>query len=258
MTAPLSASNLHLSYGKTEVLKNISLDLPEGKISSIVGANASGKSSLLRCLARVLTPTKGTVILEGALITEQRSRDVARKVALLSQTSEAPDAMRVMDLVIKGRTPHQSALRQWSTTDQEIVEWCCDQVGLSAQMNSLLGELSGGQRQRAWIAMVLAQDTGILLLDEPTTFLDLPHQIEILNLIQQLQNDRCLTVAMVLHDINLATRYSDHIVAVKNGEILLQGAPDEVVSVENMHAIYGLDCTIIPDPDTRRPHVIAR
>ena len=258
MTVPLSASNLYLGYGKTEVLKDISLDLPKGKITSIVGANASGKSSLLRCLARVLTPTKGGVSLEGVSITEQRSRDVARKVALLSQTSEAPDAMRVMDLVIRGRTPHQSALRQWSQKDQEIVEWCCEQVGLSSQQNSLLGELSGGQRQRAWIAMVLAQDTDILLLDEPTTFLDLPHQIEILNLIQKLQKERGLTVAMVLHDINLATRYSDHIVAVKDGGILLQGAPEGVVTADNMQAIFGLDSTILPDPVTGLPHVIAR
>jgi iron complex transport system ATP-binding protein len=258
MTAPLSASSLYLSYGKTEVLKNISLDLPEGKITSIVGANASGKSSLLRCLARVLAPTKGGVSLEGVSITEQCSRDVARKVALLSQTSEAPDAMRVMDLVIRGRTPHQSALRQWSKKDQEIVERCCEQVGLSSQKNSLLGELSGGQRQRAWIAMVLAQDTDILLLDEPTTFLDLPHQIEILNLIQGLQKNRGLTVAMVLHDINLATRYSDHIIAVKDGEILLQGAPEEIVTAANMQAIFGLDSTILPDPVTGLPHVIAR
>jgi len=258
MTAPLSVSNLYLSYGKTEVLKDISLDLPKGKITSIVGANASGKSSLLRCLARVLTPTKGGVSLEGTSITEQRSRDVARKVALLSQSSEAPDAMRVIDLVIRGRTPHQSALHQWSKKDQEIVERCCEQVGLSTQKNSLLGELSGGQRQRAWIAMVLAQDTDILLLDEPTTFLDLPHQIEILNLIQRLQKKRGLTVAMVLHDINLATRYSDHIVAVKDGEILLQGEPEGVVTTDNMQAIFGLDSTILPDPVTGLPHVIAR
>ena len=166
--------------------------------------------------------------------------------------------MRVMDRVIRGRTPHQSALRQWSQKDQEIVEWCCEQVGLSSQQNSLLGELSGGQRQRAWIAMVLAQDTDILLLDEPTTFLDLPHQIEILNLIQKLQKERGLTVAMVLHDINLATRYSDHIVAVKDGGILLQGAPEGVVTADNMQAIFGLDSTILPDPVTGLPHVIAR
>ena len=258
MNARLSASDLSLSYGKARVLNDINVALPEGQVTSIVGANASGKSSLLRCMARVIRPSSGVVVLNNAPILKQKSRDVARKVALLPQSSEAPDAMRVIDLVIRGRTPHQSALRQWSKADQDIVERCCEQVGLGNERESLLGELSGGQRQRAWIAMVLAQDTDILLLDEPTTYLDLPHQIEILNLIQRLQRDRGLTVAMVLHDINLAARYSDHIIAVKDGEILMQGTPSEIVTAANMRAIYHLDCTILSDPHTQRPHVIAR
>jgi len=258
MNARLSASDLSLSYGKARVLNDIKVALPEGQVTSIVGANASGKSSLLRCMARVIRPSKGVVVLNNAPILKQKSRDVARKVAFLPQSSEAPDAMRVIDLVIRGRTPHQSALRQWSKADQYIVERCCEQVGLGNERESLLGELSGGQRQRAWIAMVLAQDTDILLLDEPTTYLDLPHQIEILNLIQRLQKDRGLTVAMVLHDINLAARYSDHIIAVKDGEILMQGTPSEIVTAANMRAIYHLDCTILSDPHTQRPHVIAR
>jgi len=258
MTARLSCENLTLSYGKVTVLKDVSLTLPEGKITAIVGPNACGKSSLLRCLCRLQSPTQGQVRLNDAPIHKLNTRDVARQVALLPQKTNAPEGMRVRDLVIRGRTPHQSPLRQWSHADQTIVDDAIERVGLTARAEQLLSDLSGGQMQRAWIAMVLAQDTPILLLDEPTTFLDLPHQRDILQLVRDLQRDKGLTVAMVLHDINLAARFADQIVALKQQKIVAAGAPIEVVTQPNISEIYGLDCAVIPDPHYGHPHIIMK
>jgi iron complex transport system ATP-binding protein len=187
MTAQLSCEKLSLSYGKKSILSEVSLALPAGQITTIVGANACGKSSLLRCLCRLQSPTTGRILLDGKEIHRQKTKAVARKVAFLPQSAVAPAGMRVIDLVIKGRTPHQSPLQQWSCTDEEIVDRSLRRVGMNDQRNALLQDLSGGQLQRAWIAMVLAQDTPILLLDEPTTFLDLAHQVEILKLVRELQ-----------------------------------------------------------------------
>lgn len=258
MTHRLLTENLSLSYGKTTVLDDISTPLPSGKVTSIVGANACGKSTFLRCLARLLKPTAGHVILDGTSIHKQNTRDVARKIALLPQSAAAPDGMRVLDLVKQGRTPHQSPLNQWSLADQEVVSSAIAKVGLSGFEERLLGDLSGGQRQRAWIAMSLAQDSDILLLDEPTTYLDLTHQIEILQLVRDLQEHRNLTVVMVLHDINLATRFSDNLIALKDQRILLHGRPEDVISESAIAAIYGLQCSVIADPHTGLPHVIPR
>ena len=258
MTHRLLTENLSLSYGKTTVLDDISTPVPSGKVTSIVGANACGKSTFLRCLARLLKPTAGQVILDGTSIHKQNTRDVARKIALLPQSAAAPDGMRVLDLVKQGRTPHQSPLNQWSLADQEVVSSAIAKVGLSGFEERLLGDLSGGQRQRAWIAMSLAQDSDILLLDEPTTYLDLTHQIEILQLVRDLQEHRILTVVMVLHDINLATRFSDNLIALKDQRILLHGRPEDVISESAIAAIYGLQCSVIADPHTGLPHVIPR
>ncbi|MEO0372796.1 MAG: ABC transporter ATP-binding protein, partial [Pseudomonadota bacterium] len=202
----LSTKNLDLGYGGAPVLKDITLDIPDGQITAVVGPNACGKSTLLRCLARLIKPMRGEALLDGTPIHKQNTKAVARRIALLPQSAEVPAGMRVIDLVARGRTPHQTPFQQWSAKDEVVVTHALAQVGLSEEAERPVSDLSGGQRQRAWIAMVLAQGTDILLLDEPTTFLDLRYQIETLKLVRALQKDRQLTVVMVLHDINLATR----------------------------------------------------
>ncbi|MGD1883918.1 MAG: ABC transporter ATP-binding protein [Paracoccaceae bacterium] len=258
MTPPLSCTDLHLRFGKTNVLNGISVDLPKGKISAIIGPNGSGKTSLLRCMGRLQRPSSGEVQLEGQTIAKMNTRDVARRVALLPQTVTAPAGMRVGELITRGRTPHQSPIRQWSAKDEKIVRHAMTSVGLAERADHLLEDLSGGQRQRAWIAMVLAQDTDILLLDEPTTYLDLTHQRDVLSLIQKLQAERQLTVAMVLHDINLAARFSDHIIALKDGKLLTEGDPMNVITQTSIQNIYELDCNVLTDPHSGMPHVIPK
>ena len=253
----LSTKNLDLGYGGAPVLKDITLDIPDGQITAVVGPNACGKSTLLRCLARLIKPMRGEALLDGTPIHKLNTKAVARRIALLPQSAEAPAGMRVIDLVARGRTPHQTPLQQWSTKDEEVVTRALAQVGLSEEADRPVNDLSGGQRQRAWIAMVLAQDTGILLLDEPTTFLDLHYQIETLKLVRALQQDRQLTVVMVLHDINLAARFADHIVALRGGSIICQGAPIEVVTEAMIEAVYNLKSQVVAGPVGDAHYVIA-
>lgn len=252
----LSTKNLTLGYGGVPVLNDISLDIPDAQITAVVGPNACGKSTLLRCLTRLIKPMSGQALLDGTPIHAQKTKAVARRIALLPQSAEAPPGMRVSDLVTRGRTPHQNPLQQWSVKDEDVVARALAQVGLSDQADRLVSDLSGGQRQRAWIAMVLAQDTDILLLDEPTTFLDLHHQIETLQLVRTLQNERQLTVVMVLHDINLAARFADHIVALRAGSIICQGAPAEVVTEATIAAVYDLQAKVFAGPVGGAPYVI--
>jgi iron complex transport system ATP-binding protein len=258
MTARLVSEDLSTNFGKTPILSDVSVSLPDGKITSIVGPNASGKTTLLRCLARLLVPTKGAVLLDGTSIQRQKTRVVARQIALLPQKTEAPASMRVLDLVKQGRTPHQNPLRQWSQEDQTIVARCIETVGLNGLETALLSEISGGQRQRVWIAMALAQDTDILLLDEPTTYLDMTHQISLLKLIRSLQRTRAMTVAMVVHDINLAARFSDYVIAIKDHKVHCEGTPVEVITEASIQSIFGLDADVISAPTGNYPHVIAR
>ncbi|KJZ18504.1 ABC transporter ATP-binding protein [Loktanella sp. S4079] len=254
----LSCQSLCLSYDKNTVLDDVSLDIAEGEITTIVGPNACGKSSLLRCLGRLQKPTRGSVNLGDTAIHKMKTREVAQRLAFLPQNTTAPAGMRVIDLVLRGRTPHQSPMRQWSRDDEQHVQKALEQVNLEGRATQLLQNLSGGQLQRAWIAMVLAQNPQILILDEPTTYLDLPHQRDILQLVRDLQKENGLTVIMVLHDINFAARYSDQIVALKDKRVFCSGTPTEVVTQENMADIYGLDCTIIADPHTGQPHMIMK
>lgn len=254
----LSCQSLSLAYENHVVLDDVTLDFPDGQITTIVGPNACGKSSLLRCLSRLQKPTKGTVALDGQPIHKQKTRDVAKRLAFLPQSTAAPAGMRVIDLVLRGRTPHQSPIRQWSHTDEEKVHAALKQVALEGYETQLLQDLSGGQLQRAWIAMVLAQDPEILILDEPTTYLDLAYQREILTLIRHLQTTGGLTVVMVLHDINFAVRFSDQIIALKDKKVYCSGDADAVVTQKNISAIYGLDCAIIPDPHTGLPYMIVK
>lgn len=252
----LRAEAISVDYPGRAVLDALSLDIPDGKVTAIVGPNACGKSTLLRALARLVPVAGGQISLDGQAIEKQRSRAVARQLAILPQAPLAPEGLTVLDLVRRGRTPHQSALRQWSRTDAAAVDRALSLTGLKDTSFQLLATLSGGQRQRAWIAMALAQDTDLLLLDEPTTYLDLPHQIEILALIRKLNHETGRTVAMVLHDINLAARFADHMVALRDGRVRHQGAPAEVVSADMMQDIFSLPCTVIADPVHGHPHVI--
>lgn len=252
----LRSEALSVQFGKSKVLNELSLDIPDGKLTVIVGPNACGKSTLLRALARLQPSSGGQVLLDGKAIHKQNSRSVARRLGILPQMPIAPEGLRVQDLVTRGRTPHQSALKQWSQQDAQAVENALALTGMTHNAHRPLDALSGGQRQRAWIAMVLAQETDIILLDEPTTYLDLPHQIDLLTLVQKLNHDSGHTVVMVLHDINLAARFADHMVALKDGKVCHQGTPEQIVTQDIMAEVFDLRCVVIKDPVHGDPHII--
>ncbi|MCY3733571.1 MAG: ABC transporter ATP-binding protein, partial [Chloroflexi bacterium] len=221
----LRANEIDLSYDRDIVVHELSVEIPQGKITTIVGANASGKSTLLRALARLLAPVSGRVYLGDREIQRQRSRDVAQQLTLLPQSPIAPDGITVSDFVARGRYPYQSLLRPWSSDDTRAVAAAMEATGVTDLAERPVNQLSGGQRQRVWVAMALAQETPLLLLDEPTTFLDLSHQIEVLDLLKELNQDTGQTVVLVLHDLNLASRYSEHLIAVADGRIAAEGPP---------------------------------
>ncbi|GAA2177071.1 ABC transporter ATP-binding protein [Leucobacter tardus] len=251
----LAGRDLTLSYGERTIIDGLTLDLVPGTITSVVGANGCGKSTLLRALARLLQPQAGEVLLDGEPIRSKPSRDVARTLGLLPQSPIAPEGITVTDLVGRGRTPHQKPLSRWSQHDYAAVASALDATGIADLADRPVDELSGGQRQRVWIAMALAQETDILLLDEPTTFLDVAHQVEVLDLLVDLNRDRGTTVVMVLHDLNLAARYSDTLVAVRAGQLHACGAPNEIVTPDLVREVFGLDSQIITDPVSGSPIV---
>ena len=254
----LETKKLTLAYEGTPILRNIDLAIPPGKITVLVGANGCGKSTLLRGLARLLKAKSGKVYLDGKDISQLKSKTVAQKLAILSQSPVAPEGLTVRNLVAMGRYPYQHWLQQWSKEDEIKIEEALSITGTTEIAERLLNSLSGGQRQRAWIAMVLAQDTNILLLDEPTTYLDLAHQIELLDLLQQLHETKGKTIVMVLHDLNLACRYADYLVAVKQGKIYTMGSPKQVMTEDMVQEVFGLKCRIIPDPLVHTPMCIPR
>jgi len=256
--ARLRARELSLRYGSRVIVDGLSVDIADGAITAIVGPNACGKSTLLRGLARLLRPAGGEVILDGADITGLRTKDVARKLGLLPQSSIAPEGITVADLVARGRFPHQRVLRQYSAEDERAVSEAMAATGVTAVAGRPVDELSGGQRQRVWVAMVLAQQTPLILLDEPTTFLDIAHQIELLDLFAALNADQGRTIVAVLHDLNHACRFADQIVAMKAGAIVAQGDPAQVITAGLVEEVYGLKCQIIDDPETGTPLVIPR
>ncbi len=251
----LAADGLRLAYDDRVVVDGLSVTIPDGSFTVIVGPNACGKSTLLRALARTLAPRAGTVLLDGRPITELASKEVARRLALLPQSPLAPEAITVEDLVSRGRFPYQRLLRQWSAEDARAVAAAMAATGVTDLARRLVNELSGGQRQRVWLAMSLAQDTPLLLLDEPTTFLDIAHQHEVLDLCAEL-HEAGRTLVAVLHDLNQASRYATHLIAMKAGRIVAEGPPADVVTAERIADVFGLACRVLPDPETGTPMVV--
>lgn len=257
-TFPLESRGLSVRYDARAVLDGLDLGLPAGAITILVGRNGCGKSTLLRSLARLLRPDGGQVLLHGADLQRKNTTQVARELAILPQGPAAPDGITVEQLVRLGRYPHQGWLRPWSADDQRIAERVLAETGLQGLRARAVDTLSGGQRQRAWIAMALAQDTPVLLLDEPTTYLDLAHQVDVLDLLAQLNARRGTTIAMVLHDLNLACRYAHHLVALRDGRVFAQGAPSAIVDAALVERVFGLDCHVMADPIHHTPLCIPR
>lgn len=251
----LAAQGVSVGYGGRAVIEDLDVAIPPGVITTIIGPNGCGKSTLLRTLTRLLKPAKGAVVLDGEDIVKLRTRDVAKKLGLLPQAPVAPEGLTVADLVAKGRHPHQSWLRQWSSDDAGVVERALAMTGVSELADRPVDSLSGGQRQRVWISMTLAQGTDLLLLDEPTTYLDLAHAIDVLDLVDDL-HESGRTVVMVLHDLNLATRYSDNLIVMRAGSILAQGHPRDVITAELLDEAFGLRAMVIDDPVGDRPLIV--
>jgi len=252
----LIADGLSAGYGEATVLDGLDLAIPPEKITVIVGANACGKSTLLRTLSRLLPARRGKVLLDGKSIHHLPSRELARTLGLLPQSPIAPEGIAVADLVSRGRHPHQGVFSRWRREDDEAVAAALAATKTEDLAERPVDELSGGQRQRVWIAMALAQETDLLLLDEPTTFLDISHQIEVLDLLTDLNQMRGTTVVMVLHDLNLAARYADHLVAMANGRLHVAGPPEAVLTEENVQQVFGLQSRIVTDPTSGRPAML--
>ena len=257
---PTASSRLHvegatIGYDKRIISEGLSVSIPDRSFTMIVGPNACGKSTLLRGLSRLLRPSKGQVILDGADIHSYKTKEVARRVGLLPQTAISPDGITVAELVERGRYPHQGFIRQWTAGDEQAVLRAMAAAGVTELSGRLVDELSGGQRQRVWVAMALAQQTDILLLDEPTTFLDITHQIELLELFTDL-NHAGHTIVAVLHDLNHAARFGTHLIAMKDGAVVAEGAPSAIVTAELVKEVFGLRCLVMPDPVVGTPHVV--
>jgi len=255
MTSRLTASDLTLGYDRRVVVDSLSVEIPDRSFTVIVGPNACGKSTLLKALARSLAPTSGTVHLDGQEILSLPTKEVARRLGFLPQTTVTPETITVADLVSRGRYPHQRLLRQWAGSDQRAVDAAMRATNVTDLARRAVDELSGGQRQRAWLAMVLAQQTSLLLLDEPTTFLDIAHQLEVLDLCADLQEDG-MTLVAVLHDLNQACRYATHLICLSAGQIVASGPPAEVISADLVQQVFGVACEIITDPQTGTPLIV--
>ncbi|MGJ8582012.1 MAG: ABC transporter ATP-binding protein [Psychromonas sp.] len=245
----LTTCDLVVGYS-TPIVKGVNLTIQPGKMSILIGSNGCGKSTLLKCLARVLPPISGQVRLNGKPIHQQPAKQVAKMMALLPQGPIAPEGLSVKELVSQGRYPHQSFLKQWSKEDEQAVIQAMQQANIEALADRSISDLSGGQRQRCWIAMVLAQQTDIILLDEPTTYLDLKVQVDLLNLLQTLAHQHQRTLVVVLHELNLAATYADHLIMMKEGKVYVQGTPEQVFNAENIQAVFGLTAKVIRDPDS--------
>ncbi|MEU8776024.1 ABC transporter ATP-binding protein [Streptomyces sp. NPDC048606] len=252
----LSAENVTLGYDQRVIAEGLSVEIPDNSFTVIVGPNACGKSTLLRALSRMLKPSVGRVLLDGQSIGSMPAKKVAKTLGLLPQSSIAPDGITVADLVSRGRYPHQGLLRQWSAEDERIVVESMTSTGVAELADRAVDELSGGQRQRVWIAMALAQQTPLLLLDEPTTYLDIQHQLDVLDLCAELHENQGRTLVAVLHDLNQAARYATHLIAMRGGVVVAEGPPAEVVTSELVEEVFGVRCRIIDDPETGTPLVV--
>lgn len=254
----LSAAGLQTGYAERTIIENMDITVPDGKISVIIGGNGCGKSTLLKTLARLLKPSAGQVLVDGRAISTIPTKRLAQKLGLLPQSSLVPDGIRVSDLVARGRFPYQGFMRGLQREDYEAVHEAMELMGITSLMDRSVDALSGGQRQRVWIAMALAQQTDILLLDEPTTYLDIAYQVEILDLLCDLNRQRGTTIAMVLHDINLSARYADYMFALRDGTLRHEGTPREVVTAQTMKEIFDLDCVVVDDPVSGTPLIVPR
>ena len=252
----LQAKGLQLGYDTKVIVDDLTLDIPDGQITAIVGPNACGKSTLLRALARLLSPNLGSVVLDGEQIERLPTKEVARRLGLLPQSPIAPEGILVADLVSRGRTPHQKLFKQWSDADESAVLRALEATSTLELADRTVDELSGGQRQRVWIAMAIAQETELLLLDEPTTFLDIAHQIDVLDLTAKLNQEQGRTIVVVLHDLNLACRYAHHIVAMRDGTVVASGPAADVITAETVEDVFGLECVVITCPVSGTPLVV--
>ncbi|MFC9776988.1 ABC transporter ATP-binding protein [Paenibacillus chitinolyticus] len=244
----IETKSLTLSYNQTDIIEDLDLEIPKGQITVLIGCNGCGKSTLLRSMARLMKPKNGAVLLNGQEIAKQSTKEVARQMAILPQGPTAPEGMTVFELVKQGRYPHQNWLKQWTREDEDAVTKALEATGMAPLAERQVDSLSGGQRQRAWIAMTLAQGTNTILLDEPTTYLDMTHQIEILDLLWELNEKENTTIVMVLHDLNLACRYAHHIVAICDKKVYAAGKPEEIVTEELVRHVFGLNCRLVRDP----------
>lgn len=247
--------NATIGYDKRIISRDLSVQIPDGSFTAIIGPNGCGKSTLLRAFARVLNPVSGRVLLDGRAIASYKSKEVARQLGLLPQTSLSPDGIRVADLVARGRAPYQNLIQQWRESDEAAVARALTATRLTELSSRLVDELSGGQRQRVWVAMLLAQDTPIMLLDEPTTFLDIAHQYELMELLRTF-HDEGKTVVTVLHDLNQACRYAQHLIVMRDGQIVTTGSPAEVMTPDLVEEVFGLKAMVVPDPVTGTPNIV--
>ncbi|MFC1420929.1 ABC transporter ATP-binding protein [Streptacidiphilus cavernicola] len=252
----LAAHDVTLAYQGRTVAEGLDVAIPDDSFTVIIGPNACGKSTLLRALGRILRPTRGAVHLDGQAIASLPARQVARRLGLLPQGPTAPDGITVAELVARGRHPHQGLFRQWSPRDEQVVAQSLAATGTTALAERYVDELSGGQRQRVWLAMCLAQETPLLLLDEPTTYLDIAHQVELLDLCAELHEHQGRTLVAVLHDLNQAARYATHLIAMRDGAVVAEGDPSAIVTAELVEQVFGLRCRVIEDPESGTPLVI--
>lgn len=252
----LRGTGLTLGYDKKVVAENLSVTIPAGELTVIIGPNACGKSTLLRALSRLQTPLKGGVLLDGEAIARYPTKEVARRLGLLPQSAGTPAGISVSELVARGRYPHQSLFGRWRAEDEAAVQQAMQATGVADLAQQAVDTLSGGQRQRVWIAMVLAQQTPLLLLDEPTTWLDITHQIELLELMQTLNQQHGRTLVVVLHDLNHACRYATHLIAMRDGSIIAEGKPAQIVTPALIEQVYGLRCVIVDDPVAHTPMIV--
>ncbi|MFD1992543.1 ABC transporter ATP-binding protein [Paenibacillus nicotianae] len=249
----LMTSKLDIAYEDRLIVEDLSVQIPQGQITALVGANGSGKSTILKTMARIMQPKSGAVLLDGKSIHKQSTREIAKQLAILPQNPTAPEGLTVTELVSYGRFPYQKGFGSMKAEDKAMVEWAIEATGMVDFYDRPIDQLSGGQRQRAWIAMALAQDTDILFLDEPTTFLDMAHQLEVLQLLEKLNADSQRTIVMVVHDLNHASRYAHHMIAIKNGKAVAEGTPVEVVSCDVLRNVFGIEADIVTDPRSGVP-----